>query len=390
MFYRTKTQSRTKGRALLFSAALLVLGVGLRPVHAESTQALQDGPYITRSDEGSWTARWVNGHGESPAVGDRIVKVGDVVTVAAVGALPAFDIELRGPAKPAADEIKVSARTPLFVMADTHGEFEIATQLLQRHGVIDERLRWSFGKGHLAVLGDVFDRGPNQTELLWLIYKLEAEAARAGGGVHLALGNHEAMILSGDDRYLNPKYRRVVALLGVERHAMLWNEQSLLGQWLRSKAAVFRLGDYLCLHGGVSRELIDRGLTLSQVNQTVRAALTAQPGPLGEQAQFVMGESGPLWYRGYFEQIAREAGFKPAQPADIALIRERFGVEAILVGHTRVPEVTSLYGGRVIAVQVYPHRDAQTNAPVMEALSIKKGQMFRVRADGGSELLPRS
>ena len=178
-------------------------------------------------------------------------------------------------------------------MADTHGEFEIAAQLLQRHGVIDEKLRWSFGKGHLAVLGDVFDRGPNHTELLWLFYKLEGEAARAGGGVHLAIGNHEAMVLNGDDRYLNPKYPRVATLLGVERHAMLWNEQSLLGQWLRSKAAVFRLGDYLCLHGGVSRELVDRGLTLSQVNQTVRAALTAQPGPPGEQAQFVMGESGP-------------------------------------------------------------------------------------------------
>ncbi len=184
---------------------------------------------------------------------------------------------------------KSSASTPLFVMADTHGEFEIAAQLLQRQRVIDERLRWSFGKGHLAILGDVFDRGPNQTELLWLIYKLEAEAARAGGGVHLAIGNHEAMVLTGDDRYLNPKYRRVTALLGVASYAALWNEQSLLGRWLRSKAAVFRLGDYLCLHGGVSRELIDRGLTLSEVNQTVRGALTAQPAPLSEQAQFVMG-----------------------------------------------------------------------------------------------------
>src|SRR5690606_1517 len=132
----------------------------------------------------------------------------------------------------APDEINVGSRTPLFVMADTHGEFEIAAHLLQRHGIIDERLRWSFGKGHLAVLGDVFDRGPNHTELLWLFYKLEAEARRAGGGVHLVIGNHEAMVLTGDERYLHPKYRRVVTLLG-ERHAGLWDERTLLGQWLR-------------------------------------------------------------------------------------------------------------------------------------------------------------
>ena len=385
MSYVTKTPAKMKLHALVLSTALLVLGVCLSPVQAESTQPLQDGPYITRSAEGGWTARWI----EAATVRDRAVKTGDVVTVAGVGTLPAFEVGLRGPAKPAADEIKVGARTPLFVMADTHGEFEIAVQLLQRHRVIDEKLRWSFGKGHLAVLGDVFDRGPNHTELLWLIYKLEAEAARAGGGVHLAIGNHESMVLRGDDRYLNPKYPRVASLLGVERHAMLWDEQSVLGQWLRSKAAVFRLGDYLCLHGGVSRELIDRGLTLSQINHTVRGELTEQPTAPSEQARFVMGESGPLWYRGYFEEIARQAGFKPADSADIDLIRERYRVAAILVGHTRVPTVTSLYGGRVIAVQVYPHRDTQTQAPVMEGLSIQKGKMFRVRADGSSELLTR-
>lgn len=385
MPHAIKTPSVMKVRALLLSAALLALGVVPSQVRSQSTRSLQDGPYITRSAQGGWTARWV----EDSTARDRAVKVGDVVTVAAVGALPAFDVELRGAARPAPDEIRVGTRTPLFVMADTHGEFEIAAQLLQRHGVIDERLRWSYGKGHLAVLGDVFDRGPHHTELLWLIYKLEAEAARAGGGVHLAIGNHEAMVLTGDERYLHPKYPRVASLLGVERHGMLWSEQSLLGQWLRSKAAVFRLGDYLCLHGGVSRELIDRGLTLTQVNRTLRAALTEQPARLGESARFVLGESGPLWYRGYFEQLARQAGFAPASEADIDLIRERFGVAAILVGHTRVPTVTSLYGGRVIAVQVYPHHDARTNAPVMEALMIRKGQMFRVSVDGSSEMLVR-
>ncbi|MFC4309729.1 metallophosphoesterase [Steroidobacter flavus] len=366
-------------------ATLLLLVSGLT-----RAETLQDGPYVLRAADGSWHSLRIEDRSEGPQVRDRALEIGDVVTVAAVGTLPSFEVKLRSPAQPARDEIQLNARTPLFVMADTHGEFEIAVQLLQRHGVIDERLRWSFGKGHLAVLGDVFDRGPNHTELLWLIYKLEAEAARAGGGVHLALGNHEAMVMTGDDRYLNPKYPRVASLLGVDRHASLWSEQALLGQWLRSKAAVFRLGQYLCLHGGISRELIDRGLTLSAVNQTVRAALTEQSAPRGEQTEFVMGQEGPLWYRGYFREAALKGGFKVAEQSDIERIRERFGVQAILVGHTMVPTVTSLYGGQVIAVQVYPHRDEQTHAPVMEALSIRKdGQMFRARVDGTSELLPR-
>lgn len=385
MIHINSMQPAMRAWVVLLSATLLVLGLDPRRAHAQSAQPIQDGPYITRSVEGDWAARWIDGS----SVRERAVNIGEVVTVAAVGAFPAFDVELRGPARTAPDEIKVGSRTPLFVMADTHGEFEIAAQLLQRHGVIDERLGWSFGKGHLAVLGDVFDRGPNHTELLWLIYKLEAEARRAGGAVHLAIGNHEAMVLTGDERYLNPKYRRVAALLGVERHAMLWDGQTVLGQWLRSKAAVFRLGDYLCLHGGVSRELIDRGFTLAQVNRVLRDALTGSPARLDEVARFVLGESGPLWYRGYFEQLARRAGFTPASRADVDRVREHFGVETILVGHTRVPAITALYEGRVIAVQVYPHRHEHTGAPVMEALLIRNGQMYRANVDGGRERLPR-
>lgn len=385
MSHFAKTRSRLSPSPLLLAAALLVFATGLA-----RAEPLQDGPYVLRAADGSWHSRWIEAEGEGPRVREQAVEVGDVVTVAAVGTLPAFEVKLRAPAQPARDDIQVGTRTRLFVMADTHGEFEIAVQLLQRHGIIDERLRWSFGKGHLAVLGDVFDRGPNHTELLWLIYKLESEASRAGGGVHLALGNHEVMVLTGDNRYLNPKYPRVASLLGIERYASLWSEQALLGQWLRSKAAVFRLGKYLCLHGGISRELVDRGLTLATVNQTVRAALAEQP-VLGAQTDFVMGQSGPLWYRGYFQEAALKGGFKLAEQSDIELIRGRFGVQTILVGHTIVPTVTALYGGRVIAVQVYPHRDEQSHTPVMEALSIhKNGQMFRARVDGSSELLPRS
>jgi hypothetical protein len=321
-------------------------------------------------------------------VREQPVKLGDAVTVSAVDALPAFGVKLRGDENTAADEIKVSSRTPLFIIADTHGEFAIAVQLLQRQHIIDDKLRWTFGKGHLAILGDVFDRGSHQTELLWLFYKLEEEAARAGGGVHLAIGNHEAMVLQGDERYLNPKYQRVAAVLEQPSYAALWDERSLLGRWLRTKAAVFRLGDYLCLHGGISRQLVDRGLTLAQINQTVRESLSSrsseQSAALGEQARFVMGSSGPLWYRGYFAEHAREG---VAASADIDVIREKFKVRSILVGHTQVPTITPLYDGRVVAVQVYPHRDKETNAPVMEGLSIQRGEMFRARIDGGTEML---
>jgi hypothetical protein len=221
-----------------------------------------------------------------------------------------------------------------------------------------------------------------------LIYKLEAEAARVGGGVHMVLGNHEAMVLTGDVRYLNPKYLQVASVLRASGYTELWNERVLLGRWLRAKAAVIRLGSYLCLHGGISRELVDRQLTLAEINKAVRDSLHEQRAP-AELLELVMGRAGPLWYRGYFEREARAGGFTPAQSADIDLILDTFKVRAVLVGHTTVPTVTSLYDGRVIAVQVYPHRDEGSGAAVMEALSVQRGQMFRARADGSTEPLSR-
>ena len=342
---------------------------------------LQDGPYVSRSADGAWTARWISGDDSSPAVRDQSVKAGSEITVAAVGELPAFKVKLRAPATNAPSEVKLASTTSLFVMADTHGEFQIAVQLLKSQKIIDSKLKWSFGKGHLAVLGDIFDRGPNQTEILWLLYQLEGEAARAGGAVHVMLGNHESMALGGDERYLNPKYLKVREALHAPSYAALWGADTMLGQWLRTKSAVMKIGGYLCLHGGLSREVIDRKLTLAEMDESVR-------GSLGDRQPdgFVMGPNGPLWYRGYFPQAARESGLPVATDEDVNRVLRHFDARAIFVGHTMVPTVTPLYDGRVIAVQVYPRRD-DAGIAHMEALLVKKGVFYRARIDGGVDEL---
>jgi hypothetical protein len=376
-------------RPLLFGLLLALAP----PLFAEP---LQDGPYVSRSADGAWKARWVSGDDSSPAVRDQSVKAGSEITVAGVGELPAFKVKLRAPATNAPSEVKLLPTTPLFVMADTHGEFQIAVQLLKSQKIIDSKLKWSFGKGHLAVLGDIFDRGPNQTEILWLLYQLEGEAARAGGAVHVMLGNHESMALGGDERYLNPKYLKVREALHAPSYAALWGADTLLGQWLRTKSAVMKIGDYLCLHGGISREVIDRKLTLAEMDESVRGSL-GDPKPDG----FVMSPNGPLWYRGYFPDAARGSGSAIATADDVAKILAFYDVKAIFVGHTIVPTVTSLFDGRVIAVQVYPHLEQghleqghreqarQEQVPVMEALRVERGQFLRARIDGSVEPLTR-
>jgi hypothetical protein len=346
-----------------------------------------DGPYILRRADGGWEAWSVEAAASGFEKRVEPLRRRARITVPSVGSAPAFEVRLRAPAAVSPDVLATEPDAPLFVVADTHGEFEILASMLRAHGIVDEHLKWRFGRGHLILLGDVFDRGPNHTEILWLVYQLEVEANKAGGGVHLVLGNHEVMVLRGDLRYLNSKYSQTAELLGVRSYADLFSSQSVLGQWLRTKPAMLKINDLLCLHGGISRELMDRKLTLADINTTVRAVLSGTVPEMQsaqERADFVMKNLGPLWYRGYFPE---QRDFPAATMEDIDSIREQFSVRTIFVGHTIVPTVSSLYDGKVIAVQVYPKRDQQTGQVIFESLLIKDGVFFRAKPDGTTERL---
>jgi hypothetical protein len=308
-------------------AAWLVLGVA-------SLCAAADGPYVVRTPGGGWQALSVETAPDGAR--KRVTPLGakPEVTVPGVGTLPSFRVALRDPASTARHDLEVASRYPLFVVADTHGEFEILAAQLQKHGVIDAKLAWKFGRGHLVVLGDAFDRGPNHTEILWLLYKLEAEAARAGGGSHFVLGNHETMVMNGDLRYLHPRYEETTRVLGLASYSELFDVQSLLGQWLRARPTLLKINDQ-------------------------------------------------LWYRGYFE---KQAGFPSMSPKDLDSALAAYGVRRILIGHTIVPTITPLFGGKVIAVQVYPKRDDAGNTS-FESLLVRSGELWRAGFDGGLQRL---
>jgi len=106
------------------------------------------------------------------------------------------------------------------------------------------------------------------------------------------------------------------------------------------------------------------------------------PAADAERADFLMTTIGPLWYRGYF---ADQKDFTGATEADVDLTLAQFGVKRILVGHTIVPTITSLFGGKVIAVQVYPKREAGQVS--FESLLIRGGKLFRATPDGATSPL---
>jgi len=91
----------------------------------------------------------------------------------------------------------------VIAIADIHGAYDAAVKALTAAEVVDDELAWKAGDAHLVIVGDILDRGPESRLAMDLLMRLEAEAAASGGTVHVLIGNHEAMNLVGDLRYVS-------------------------------------------------------------------------------------------------------------------------------------------------------------------------------------------
>jgi hypothetical protein len=235
----------------------------------------------------------------------------------------------------------------IVVITDIHGEYNIYLDLLKATGIIDKNLNWNFGKGHLVILGDSFDRGPMVTEVLWHIFGLEKQAAKAGGMVHVLLGNHGAMVLSKDLRYINEKYKRVEEIADT-RYCDLYSETSVLGKWLRTKPVVITINNILFVHAGISIEMVRRDMNIVQINQVFSNKIIGKNKnsiKRKEELNFLYGNDGPLWYRGYFSD-------KSFCESRLDSILHFYGKEHIVVGHTVCDDIQSLYNNKIFGIDV--------------------------------------
>lgn len=271
--------------------------------------------------------------------------------------------------------------TKLFAVSDIHGEYSSLVELLTAGKVIDTDLTWSFGDGHLVVVGDVFDRGPNVTECLWLIYRLEQEASAAGGAVHFLLGNHELMVMRGDLRYLNERYTEGIARRSRFKYDELFGTETELGRWLRSKHALLRLNRTLFVHGGLMPEFIESRASIGEINEAARDGLDLSSMSLYFDAptKRLYGSFGPLWYRGYTEGI--EGSYPAAPTALIDSVLALCDVDQVVIGHTEHDTLSLFHDGKVIAIDV----DVET-LHGFQALVWEKGKFYRVSKSG--ELTP--
>ena len=339
---------------------------------AAASSTYTDGPYISYDDD-RIVIHQVRMHEGKPTVVRNVMPLSERSTLTfscqADGQTPvSFRFALQERITIPPTEYDLPER--LLAVSDIEGNFYALRALLIGNRVIDKDLSWIFGRGHLVLLGDFFDRDINVIPCLWLIYKLEQEAAASGGRVHFILGNHEEMNLRGDERYLQKKYQRLADELNVSYYQLLDNHTEL-GQWLRTKNAVEKIGDTLFVHGGISYLVEDSGLTLKEINRITRRYI-GLPNVEEAEGQLILGNNGPLWYRGYFEDNITERHIKK--------VLQTYQAQQMVVGHTVVPEIVALYGGILYAIDV--HQPTEDEKGMAQCLWMERGKFFVSNQDG--------
>lgn len=269
---------------------------------------------------------------------------------------------------------RVAQAGRMLVLSDPHGNLDCLVSVLKNNGVIGEHYEWTFGRGQLVVIGDVFDRGNDVVPIFWLLYKLEAEAARQGGAVIFTLGNHEEMVLRGDVRYMKEKYKHLADTLGMSYPA-LWDENTELGRWLRTRNLITVVGDNLIVHAGLSSDFSNWKKAVPALNEVVGRTLS-----LGRQerqdysaaAAFVYDtKMGPFWYRGMVKSADH---YRPLDARDLTRLLRQLKVKRILLGHTIFDDITTFYQQRVIAVNVDNRENRKKERG--RGILLENGQVF--------------
>lgn len=258
----------------------------------------------------------------------------------------------------------------IFVVSDIEGNFEALYLLLEKAKVIDDKGHWIFDRGHLVIVGDMVDRGEFVNESLLLIYKLDYEAEEAGGKVHYLLGNHDQMLLTGDLRYVHPKYQYIGKALN-QKVNELYGQNTLLGQWMRSKKVVLKINDMLFVHAGISKELISDNYSIEEINQLFWEYLNHQK--LSERTNLLLKSKGPIWYRGL-------VGDSKISEEEFNQVLSYFKVNRVIIGHTIVDSVSTDYHDHLIRVDVYHIERPQ-------GLKITQSKFYRIDINKEKELL---
>ncbi len=291
----------------------------------------------------------------------------------------------------------------IVAVGDIHGDYKAFIKILKGTGLIDKKLSWIGGKTHLVQIGDVLDRGDYPREIFDLMMRLEKEAEEAGGKLHMLIGNHEELNITGQvfnrdeftarqfvsflpDTYREKQVKKFRKILGNNptketgldssldsdlmpfwenmlnevrtnrrhpaRREYIRNFNKIYGKWILERNAVIKINNIIFVHGGISKKFSTWGL--KKINNRLRLELedlrqaamnSTLPKIQDFQRQIVYEPNGPYWYREF--ATADQDAFKE----NVDIILKNLNAEYMVIAHTpkvvKTKEDMQLFQGRI-------------------------------------------
>lgn len=296
----------------------------------------------------------------------------------------------------------------IVAVGDVHGDADALRRALRSAAVLGPRDEWVGGKAVLVQVGDQLDRGPQERDVLDLLFKLQDEAPRAGGAVHVLLGNHELMNVEMDFRYVTMAgfgdfRRRTGELSPAAGRLRTPHPQSVWAKSIRAMPAYMRpralalrpggatttrlagrtqiaviVGDTVFVHGGLRPSHLGAGggkgvpvgeAALAAMNRGCREWLLG----VAEKPAVLRGGSSPVWSRHY-----SRVGLRSDAPecGSLGQSLKLLNVKRMVVGHT--PQMAGINGacdGRVWRIDTGM---AKAYGGMTEALEIERDGKVRI------------
>lgn len=270
-------------------------------------------------------------------------------------------------------------------VGDVHGAYPELVELLQAAGILDAQLHWAGGRSHLVSVGDLLDRGDQSRQVVELLMRLETEAAAAGGAVHVLLGNHEIMSLTGDLRYASrgdfaafaggaagessgaaePAAQPAASAplpTGYMQRLRALAPDGPIGSWLLQRPLMIVVNGDLYVHGGLSAKL--QGLSLEQINRDGLREVRAFAG--GWHALLALGALQP---GEDFDAIVAAARRLAAEPEDSPARTAAAAIVEAVKGLPFEPEGPAWYRGSSLC---HPYTELPVLEPLLAGLDARR------------------
>ncbi|MFQ6038165.1 MAG: metallophosphoesterase [Candidatus Aminicenantales bacterium] len=311
----------------------------------------------------------------------------------------------------------------IVAVGDIHGDFDNFVKILKRKGLVDENMDWAGGTTHLVQTGDIIDRGNRAKDVYDLIKKLEEQAQAAGGMVHMLIGNHEEMNITGMAlrqpgyvtvaqflSFVSPKYKekkekeflnlvekaskkrtntdnppptpeeywtRLIRGDPMAQYEYTIGFNKNYGKWILEHNTVIKINGIVFVHGGISEKYST--WSLEKINTTMRRELDSlrlaykhREAP-GFKRKIAYQPDSPVWYRDL--ALNHEQEFQGV----LDRILENLEAKAMVIAHTPqtmspvVPleEEVKRFGGKLWIIDT---GISEVYGGVLSALSIVDGK----------------